>query len=254
MTVYKPTNTIISESLEILKDISQWLSEHESPDSVYLPVLVGGWAVHVYNPWFGSLDIDLVTSSKTRQSLKYYLKHEKEFTDYRLPYATSGSTVRKTSSEGQPIIIDFATYESRQPFEGSGQILPFEILRDNTELRMVGNEVLIRVPNRSVLLILKLKAAWDRHFRITNQESHDPEWEQGKLLKDYGDILALLDPSKGGREVMIEIVGDQLVQYGFLRECFLRLLSSHEPFDLYGRMTPEKGKEVIFTLLEMVGE
>lgn len=253
MTAYKPTYTIISESLKILQDISQWVSEHESPDSVYLPVLVGGWAVHVYNPWFGSLDIDLVTSSKTRHGLKYYLKNEKGFGDYRLPYATSGSTVSKKSSEGQPIIIDFATYESKQPFEGSDQVLPFEILRGNTERRLVGNDVFIRVPNRSVLLILKLKAAWDRHFRITNQTSHDIEWEQGKLLKDYGDILALLDPVKGGREVMIEIVGDQLVQYGFLKECFLRLINSDQPFDSYRGMTPKMGKGVVTALLEMVG-
>lgn len=91
-----------------------------------------------------------------------------------------------------------------------------------------------------------------RHFRITNQTSHDLEWEQGKLLKDYGDILALLDPSKGGREIMIEIVGDQLVRYGFLKECFLRLISTNEPFDSYRGMTPEKGKEVVTALLEMV--
>lgn len=252
MTVYNPTSTIILESLEILQDICQWTSNHESQDSANFPVLVGGWAVHVYNPWFGSLDIDLVTSSKTRHSLKWYLKNEKGFFDYRLPYATSGSTVSTLSSEGQHIIIDFATYESKQPFEGSKMVLPFEILQGNTELRLVGNDVHIRVPNRSILLILKLKAAWDRHFRIMNKTSHDQEWEQGKLLKDYGDILALLDPKKGGREVMIEILGDNLTRYNFLKECFLRLLSTDEPFDFYGRMTPETGKKVIADLLEMV--
>lgn len=253
MTVYKPTPTIISESLEILRDISQWTNEHESPNSPNLPVLIGGWAVHVFNPWFGSLDIDLVTSSETRHGLKYYLKKNKGFDDFPLPYSISGNTFCKVSSERQQIIIDFATYESEQPFEGSDSEFSFKILRGNTEVRKIHNNLSIRVPNRSVLLILKLKAAWDRHFRITNQKSHDLEWEQGKLLKDYGDILALLDPAKGGREVMIEIVGDQLIQFGFLKECFLRLISTNEPFDSYRGMTPEKGKEVVTTLLEMVG-
>ncbi len=253
MTVYNPTSTIISESLEILHDICQWTGNHESPDSAYLPVLVGGWAVHVYNPWFGSLDIDLVTSKKTRHSLKWYLKREKGFYDYRLPYATSGSTVSKLSSQGQQIIIDFATYESKQPFEGLKIALSMEILQGNTELRLVEKDVFIRVPNRSVLLILKLKAAWDRYFRIMNKTSHDTEWEHGKLLKDYGDILALLDPDKGGREVMFEIVGDHLARYSFLNECFLRLINTDEPFHFYRGMTPKKGKKVVTDLLEMVG-
>lgn len=253
MTVYNPTSTIISDSLEILHDISQWTREHESPDSPYHPVLIGGWAVHLFNPWFGSLDIDLVTSSRTRQSLKYFLKRERGFSDFRLPYATSGSTVCKISSEGQPIIIDFATYESNQPFEGSDLVLPFDILLGNTEIRVIDTGISVRVPNRSILLILKLKAAWDRHIRITNQTSHDPEWEQGKLLKDYGDILALLDPAKGGREVMVEIVGDHLVQYEFLKGCFSRLLSTNDPFEFYRGMSPSEGREVITALLEMVG-
>jgi len=199
------------------------------------------------------MDIDLVTSNRTRQSLKHYLKKEQSIIDYRLPYATHGSTVRKVSSEGQSILIDFTTYERLHHFEGSDQSLSFSILKENTEIQMVNDEISFRVPNRSVLLILKLKTAWDRHFRIMNQTSHDIEWERGKLLKDYGDIIALLDPQRGGRGVLIEIVGLYLARYEFLKECFFRLINSYDSFDFYGRMTPVLGKEVIQNLLEMIG-
>ncbi len=250
MTVYNPSSTIISESLDILEIISQWLQRHETQGSQYLPVLIGGWAVHAYNPWFGSLDIDLITSSRIRQSLKHYLKKEHSFSDYRLPYATTGSTVKKISSEGQPIIIDFGTYESNQQFEGTDKILSFEILIENSEIRQIGN-ISFRIPNRSVLLILKLKASWDRHYRISHNISHDNEWEQGKLLKDYGDILALIDPHMGGQEIRFDILGEFLSEYSFLKDCLLRLMNTNNPFTFYNRISYQDGRKVIQTLLEM---
>ncbi|WP_373840339.1 hypothetical protein [Methanospirillum sp.] len=251
MTSYNPTPAIISESFDILRFIGDYANEHESPHSPNPMVLIGGWAVHVYNPWFGSLDIDLIASNNTRESLKHYLKKDLGFETYRLPYTTA-STVCKKSSEGQLIIIDFATYEKDQLFEGSEENLSFKILHQNNIIRAISSDISIRVPTRSVLLIFKLKAAWDRNFRIEKGTSHDAEWEKGKLIKDYGDILALLDPSKGGREIMIEIVGNYLFRYSFLKECFYRLVQSDEPFEFYRGMSPEQGKRIVADLLEMV--
>jgi len=251
LTNYNPTPTIISESLDILHFIWNYVNEHESLHSPNPMVVIGGWAVHAYNPWFGSLDIDLITSNNMRESLKHYLKKDMGFETYRLPYTTASSVCKK-SSEGQLIIIDFATYEKDQRFEGSEHNFSFEILRHNTTIRAINNNISIRVPNRSVLLIFKLKAAWDRNFRIEKETSHDTEWERGKLLKDYGDILALLDPSKGSREIMIEIVGEYLTQYWFLKECFSRLIQSDEPFEFYRGVSPDQGKRIISDLLEMV--
>jgi len=33
-----------------------------------LTVLIGGWAVYCYNPWYGSVDIDLVTNSRAQNT------------------------------------------------------------------------------------------------------------------------------------------------------------------------------------------
>ena len=61
----------------------------------------------------------------------------------------------------------------------------------------------MHVPKRTILLFLKLKAAWDRTYRIENSTSADPEWDRSKLIKDYADILALLDPKYGGMNIDI---------------------------------------------------
>jgi len=42
-------------------------------------VLVGGWAVDAYNPWYGSIDIDLVTNNRTKHSLMRILVKERDY-------------------------------------------------------------------------------------------------------------------------------------------------------------------------------
>ena len=34
---------------------------------------MGGWAVHMYNAYYGSYDIDLMLNSSTRRSLEHHL-------------------------------------------------------------------------------------------------------------------------------------------------------------------------------------
>ena len=39
-----------------------------------------------------------------------------------------------------------------------------------------------------------------------------------KKIKDCADILALIDPNRGGREIDLEILGREISRAGFLRE------------------------------------
>lgn len=80
---------------------------------------------------------------------------------------------------------------------------------------------------------------------------YDNKWEQGKLLKDYGDILALIDPNMGGHEIRFDILGEFLSKYSFLKDCFVRLMKTNKPFTFYNRISYKDGREVIQTLLEM---
>ncbi|WP_292520996.1 hypothetical protein [Methanoculleus sp.] len=128
-------------------------------------------------------------------------------------------SVAKMTPAGK-IILDFATREAQQPFEGKPEVLfTFEILSGNTSRRLIRGGVEMSIPTRAMLVILKMKAVWDRSYRLEHGLSHDEVWEEGKLVKDYADILALIDPVHGGHELDIECLGEHLNRYDFLRGC-----------------------------------
>jgi hypothetical protein len=108
------------------------------------------------------------------------------------------------------------------------------------------------VSNRATLLVLKLKAIWDRKYRIDHGTSHDPEWEKGKLIKDHADILALIDPEYGGEEIEIFILGELLGRYSFLEESLLSVCDSTAGIEKYGRMTQQDAQNTIEKIISLV--
>jgi hypothetical protein len=76
---------IFERSLEELVEIFRWIEEHEKDGEDPVSVLIGGWAVYVYNPWYGSVDIDIVTNSRTKQSLMKYLREKRGYIPKREP-------------------------------------------------------------------------------------------------------------------------------------------------------------------------
>ncbi|MCK4718989.1 MAG: hypothetical protein KAT70_09990, partial [Thermoplasmata archaeon] len=86
---------------------------------------------------------------------------------------------------------------------------------------------------RSLLLMMKLKAAWDRNWRIENDKSRNPSWERGKLEKDHSDILALIDPARGRQELDLSFLGNELNSRPFLREVFERTKTSFDSAQKY---------------------
>jgi hypothetical protein len=59
LTNYEVTESDIDASLEYLGKIYSYSTKKQYDARGINPVLIGGWAVHAYNPWFGSLDIAL---------------------------------------------------------------------------------------------------------------------------------------------------------------------------------------------------
>lgn len=56
--------------MDELKAVGGWLDESEKSGKIKpLTVLIGGWAVYSYNPWYQSIDIDLVTNKDIKESL-----------------------------------------------------------------------------------------------------------------------------------------------------------------------------------------
>ncbi len=240
---------IVRFSIEELNVIAQYLHEKEDNGNP-TTVLIGGWAVDSYNPWFGSIDIDLITNSRTRKSLMYHLRKYRGFEPYRLPGLP---TSVKKETEAGPVIIDFASRKKPFPFEGGDDTtLYFSILDGKTETRQIRGGIEMAVPNRAALLVLKLKAIWDRHYRIVHVTSNNIEWETGKLIKDHADILALIDSNYGGNQIEISVLGELLEKYPFLEESLISVYDSDEGIEKYGRMSQNDAKTVIDRMISLI--
>ena len=80
MPDYELSQEIIELSGHELKKIGEWDELHNKSSSVPSLVLIGGWAVDAYNPYLGSVDIDLVTNSHTSHSLMHHLSRYEGYT------------------------------------------------------------------------------------------------------------------------------------------------------------------------------
>lgn len=252
MPLYEPSPEIITMSFGELKFILGWIREQGETADNPITILIGGWAVDAYNPWYGSVDIDLVTNSRTKNTLKQVLKRDRGYESYRIPGGIN--TVSKPTGEREirEIIIDLILREKME-FKGRDLYLDFDIQKEHTEVREIRGGISAIVPKRSMLIILKLKASWDRSYRLNSETSIDPEWERGKLIKDYADIIALLDPMpmRGAGEVDFNFLGEKLNEFDFLRECLRRIPENHDAIGKYSRMDRRTVRETIERLLQL---
>lgn len=227
------TGEDIEASLNYLEKIYSFSRIPHSDSRINEPVLIGGWAVHAYNPWFGSLDIDIITNSKTRSSLKYFLKEQHEFGTYEI--TPDEKTVAKTLQSGRKITIDFIS--KVMGFEGHMKdTLKSTAYITSLERINLDGRVEVVVPKVTVLWAYKLKAAWDRSYRLENELSEDIEWEGGKLTKDYGDIAALMD---GKTPLDPETIGRVFSDFPFLREVIARMKRRPSLYNSYTRGTKQ---------------
>ncbi|CCJ36586.1 hypothetical protein BN140_1663 [Methanoculleus bourgensis MS2] len=250
MSPYSPSQEIIERSLAELRVIAEWIhARGEDPDNPEV-ILIGGWAVDAYNPYLGSVDIDLVTTGRIRHTLMHYLRSDHNFMPERQMNVVK--SVAKMTPAGK-IIQDFATQEAPQPFEGKPEVpFTFEILSGNTTRRRIRGGVEISIPTRAMLVVLKMKAAWDRSYRLEHGLSHDEVWEEGKLVKDYADILALIDPAHGGHELDIECLGEHLNRYNFLKNCIEHLPRVNAAHERYAGMDRADVQRVCGDLLSIL--
>ena len=237
---------IVSDSLDELKHIMEWIRRREKDRDKPITVLIGGWAVYAYNPWYGSIDIDLVTNNRTKESLKHHLIHERGFSRYR----TGGiNSVCRSTDYRQDIIIDFGDRIKPYRFEGTDEKLNFDILDGNTVERPIQGNVIATIPNRSLLLLFKMKASWDRSYRIDHQTSFDVEYDRSKLVKDHADIIALLDPKKGGHDIDVSFIGESFEKYPFLIERLESVAGNIEGIRKYDRIERDEVNNIISKLL-----
>jgi len=244
MPVYDP-NPVIASSLEELRYISRLVVEHEDHERPRT-VLIGGWAVHSYNAWYGSIDIDLITDSRGKKRLVDRLVGDRGFVHRRGIDDTR--SIIKEVSPGRTVILDLGRRDVLDPFEGGVGSLKYKLLDGRTEWREVAPKAMMPMPDRNLLLTFKLKASWDRRYRLTKGTSHDPEWERGKLVKDHGDIISLLDPEYGGRDVRLDVLADDLARFPFLKASLLQALEDREARLMYGKIENEGVQDLVSRL------
>ena len=251
MPNFEISQEIIEISGQELKKIGDWNGRSNHDSAVPSMVLIGGWAVDAYNPYFGSVDIDLVTNRDSHHNLMYYLQQSEGYRyDVLYPF---GKTVLKSTPYGT-IILDFISKTKSYPFEGHPEIpFSFEILTNNIVMMRVRGGGEFAVPNRSILFFLKLKSAWDRSYRIEHgNPCINEDHERQKWIKDCADLLALLDPNSGGREIDLEILGREISRFGFLKDIITLLPSVDAARERYGRMDSQPVQTVCDDLISMI--
>lgn len=251
MPPYSPDQVILDLSFDELRYILLWVEKREKNLVQPITVLIGGWAVYAYNPYLGSLDIDLLTNNDTKESLKYELRAKRGFQHYRK--ALIENTVVKYTDYGE-IKIDFGSRERLYPFEGREESLNLDICDGNTEIRNIRGDISAVIPNKSLLLLFKLKAAWDRAYRIKKGTSDDTEFERAKLIKDYADILALLDPSVERGYFDFSFLGEQFKRFHFLEDIIRVIPDSYDALSRYGRIDQQTARQACEKLLLLIGQ
>ena len=173
------------------------------------PVIIGGWAVFFYNPYYGSVDIDVVGPSfkgTFDETIEGYERANGYVITKRDPLGTeivaSKTILSKTGRKIGNMEIDACSYE--QPgvdefHENTSKTLPYALCeKDGCKQEVIiSKDCVCYVPSKPLLTLFKVKARRDRSYDITTKgstmNSSKLEWLRSKVPKDGSDIIALLD-------------------------------------------------------------
>jgi hypothetical protein len=166
----------------------------------YEPIIIGGWAVDYYNPYYGSKDIDVVFPVKKERYdpiLKHYFKAEGHELVSKDLLGTV-KTYRKicADADGRPYYIDIDACDigDKNTFHTNpDRELPYSLVtRHNSRVGVDG--LTYKIPSIELLLSYKLKAYSDRnHDMAKSTSAEDISYYASKRDKDGSDIVALLD-------------------------------------------------------------
>jgi len=256
---------VAEESHRELLSLLRWFSHFS-----LIPTLIGGWAVFVYNSYFGSVDIDLVGPSMGGSFLDVVERYERTHgyeevkslgfgveTAYRKPIT------RQDKFFGY-VEIDVCTFEADVGgfHEDSEKKLPYALCSDMRLLNDVTfNEKLVaHVPKKALLFLYKLKALRDRAFDLKTRGAvmsvERREWMQGKVEKDGADLIALLNP-KPERYVVREELGYKLFKelverqnLQFAVESLSELPNMKKSLEIHGSISQKSVEQWVGVLFE----
>ncbi len=211
-------------------------------------ILIGGWAVHSFNPWKYSLDIDLIATGRFKDPLK---KHLYSTRDYRKEKDSAGNTLYLKRLDSGDIYLDFLP--KRDQFHGTEKLLNLMEMEYETVPKNISysfeSEFQVLVPEISMLLLLKLKAAWDRHYDLSLETTPDKDHLSDKFTKDCGDIIALLQ-SDAFQFARFDWLSSIISGFDFLRDLLEQgIIADNSTFD---HISHKESKALIKKLLSLI--
>ena len=248
-------NILADHSYRELLSLLDWFYLHGP-----IPIIIGGWAVFLYNSYLGSVDIDLVGPSmgglfnNTLEGFERSQGYEAVTTD-RLGLQTS---FRKPVIERGEIVghvqIDACTYEQDTGgfHEDPSMKLPYALcaeadLRSHVKLDSKREAY---IPRKTLLLLYKLKALRDRTYDLRTKgpilSSERRNWLRDKRIKDGADLIALLDPQPRTYTLAEELDTNLLTQLiethslQFTLESLEELPNMEEALSLYRNTSREQ--------------
>ena len=211
-------------------------------------VLIGGWAVHSFNPWKYSLDIDFIATGRFKDTLKRHLYSARHYSRER---DSAGNILYLKNFGPGKIYLDFLP--KKDQFHGTSKLLNFLEIEYETAPRNISYsfepEFKVIVPEISMLLLLKLKEAWDRHYDLSLENIPDKDHLSEKFTKDCGDIIALLQ-SDAFQFARFDLLSSVISGFDFLRD-FLEcgIIEDNSTFD---RIPHREGKALVKKLLSLI--
>jgi len=160
------------------------------------------------------------------------------------------NSVYKPTPDGT-IVIDFASRQDPSPFEGREERCDFDLVTGRTIPKRLAQGT-VAVPTRALLILFKLKAVWDRSYRLSQGTADNTEYTRGKVEKDIADIIALLDSSIVDDDLDLQFLGDKMREYPFLREVLASIPSRADAISKYGRLSPAEVNDIIDRLLALI--
>jgi hypothetical protein len=230
-----------------LRYIFNWSTVNNS----YKPgdlILIGGWAVHSFYPWKYSLDIDFIATNRFKDLLKSHLYSTRDYSKERDPH---GNTILLRHTRAGNIYLDFLP--KRDSFHGMNQLLDLGQIEYQTIAQSISyasnTAFQVIVPEISLLFLLKLKAAWDRHWDLIDHIPSDLEYLTEKFNKDCGDLIALLR-SEAFQFARIDWLSSKLAKFDFLKKFLEQgIVADNSTFD---RISHKEGKALIERLLSII--
>lgn len=239
--------TLARYSFEELRYIFDWSKANRNYKPGHI-ILIGGWAVHSFNPWKYSLDIDFIATGRFKDALKRHLYSTRDYSKER---DSAGNTLYLKSSDSGDIYLDFLPKKDK--FHGTGEILnlietEYEVIPKNISYSFEP-EFQVIVPEISMLLLLKLKAAWDRYYDLTHETTLDKYHLSAKFNKDCGDIIALIH-SDEFQFARFDWLSSIISEFDFLKNFLQQgIIVDNSAFD---RISHKESQALIKKLLSLI--